>query len=188
VEAEALTMTKSEFARHLNRVNSYVTDLMKADRLVMTADGKRILVEASIDRIKATASMAHQGVADRHAAERQADDAAGDDAPEAAAQSPEQMKYQSSRAEREHWNAQAARRDYEVSMRHLLPAADVESAIAHAITQIRARLETMPDILAPQLAAEPDEAKCRTLLGDEIEHALTELARAFGNIAKAEGA
>ena len=67
-----------------------------------------------------------------------------------------------------------------------LPAADVESAIADAVTQIRARLEALPDILAPQLAAEPDEAKCRALLADEIEHALTELARAFGNVARAE--
>lgn len=180
-------MTKSEFARHLNRIPAYVTDLLKADRLVMAPDGKRILVDASIERIKATASMAHQGVADRHAAARAAADGAEDD-PEAlaAAPSPEQIKYQSSRAEREHWNAQAARRDYEVSMRHLLPAAEVETSIAHAVTQLRARLETLPDILAPQLAAEPDESKCRSLLADEIEHALTELARGFNTVAKAD--
>jgi len=184
---ETTEETMAAFAARLNNKPSYITSLKDQGRLVMTADGKRVMVLASIERIKATATPSHQAVADRHAAARQVVDAPDDEQePALPAASPEQMKYQSSRAEREHWNAQAARRDYEVSMRQLLPAADVESAIADAITQLRARLESLPDILAPQLSAEPNEAKCRSLLGDEIEHALQELARAFGAVAKSE--
>lgn len=183
---ETTEETFAAFAARLNYKPPYIYQLRDQGRLVMSDDGKRVRVLASMERIRATESMTHQGVADRHAATRQPAD--GDDEEEAApsAPSPEQRKYQTSRAEREHWAAQAARRDYELSMRQLLPAADVESAIADGVTQIRARLEALPDILAPQLAAEPDEAKCRALLADEIEHALTELARAFGNVARTE--
>ena len=187
---ETTEETLSAFAARLNYKPSYITSLKQQGRLVMSDDGKRVRVQASIARIKDTATPSHQAVADRHAAARGAapDVDAADDEPEALppAPSPEQAKYQSSRAEREHWNAQAARRDYELSMRQLLRADEVEGAIAGAVTQLRARLETLPDILAPQLAAEPDESKCRQLLADEIEHTLGELARAFGAIARAE--
>lgn len=176
----------SEFASLARFKPGYVTELRKAGRLVLTADGKRVRVAESLALIASTADPSRQAVADRHAAARQAAESPDDDQEPTPAPTPEQMKYQFSRAEREHWNAQAARRDYELSMRQLLPAAEVESAIADTVTQLRARLEALPDILAPQLAAEPDEAKCRTLLADEIEHALTELARGMGNIAKAE--
>lgn len=185
--AEPLTESLADFARRLNYKKSYITQLKQDGRLVLTTDGKRVVVDASIERIKATSALSHQSIADRHAAARSAPDAPEDELPApTTSPTPEQARYQTSRAEREHWAAQAARRDYELSMRQLLPAADVESAIADGVTQIRARLEALPDILAPQLAAEPDEAKCRALLADEIEHALTELARAFGNVAKAE--
>ncbi len=185
--AEPLTESLADFARRLNYKKSYITQLKQDGRLVLSADGKRVVVDASIERIKATAAMSHKPIADRHAAARSAADVPDEElAAPAAAQTPEQAKYQTSRAEREHWAAQAARRDYELSMRQLLPAAEVESAIADAVTQIRARLESLPDILAPQLAAEPDESKCRSMLADEIEHALTELARAFGAVAKSE--
>lgn len=187
---ETTEETLTAFAARLNYKPSYITSLKQQGRLVMTEDGKRVLVQASIARIKETATPSHQAVADRHAAARAAplptDDL--DDEPDTLPppSSPEQAKYQSSRAEREHWNAQAAKRDYELSMRQLLRADEVEGAIASAVTQLRARLETLPDILAPQLAAEPDESKCRTLLADEIEHTLGELARAFGTIVRGE--
>lgn len=185
--AEPLTESLADFARRLNYKKSYITQLKQDGRLVLTTDGKRVVVDASIERIKATQALSHQSIADRHAAARSAPDVPEDELPApTTSPTPEQARYQTSRAEREHWAAQAARRDYELSMRQLLPAADVESAIADAVTQLRARLEALPDILAPQLAAEPDEAKCRALLADEIEHALTELARAFGNVARTE--
>jgi hypothetical protein len=46
-------------------------------------------------------------------------------------------------------------------------------------TIIRNRLEAIPDILAPQLAAENDEQKIRIILIDQIEYLLGELSRAF---------
>lgn len=188
---ETTEETITAFAARLNNKPSYVCSLRDQGRLVMTADGKRVMVEASIALLRQTSDPSRQGVADRHAAARsespapEQDDDSGE-APQAPAATPEQRMFHQSRAQKEHWNALAAQRDYEVSMRQLLPAAEVDGAIADAVTQLRARLETLPDILAPQLAAEPDEAKCRALLADEIEHALQELARAFGAIAKAE--
>lgn len=189
--AEPVTESLADFARRLDYKKSYITKLKQDGRLVMAPDGKHVMVEASIALLRQTSDPSRQGVADRHAAARSEspapdqDDENGD-VPQAPVATPEQRMFHQSRAQKEHWNALAAQRDYEVSMRQLLPAAEVDGAIADAVTQLRARLETLPDILAPQLAAEPDEAKCRALLADEIEHALQELARAFGAIAKAE--
>lgn len=189
---ETTAETFAAFAARMNyKQPSYIYQLRDQGRLVMAPDGKRVMVEASIALLQQTRDPSRQGVADRHAAARNESPASDLDddsaeAPPAPTATPEQRMFHQSRAQKEHWNALAAQRDYEVSMRQLLPAAEVDGAIADAVTQLRARLETLPDILAPQLAAEPDEAKCRALLADEIEHALQELARAFGAIAKAE--
>ncbi len=181
----------ADFAKRLGFKTSYVHQLKKEGRLVMAEGGKLVDIERSKAQIAASRDPSKQGVADRHASARSETPLPGDDDEDAgesaqAVASPEQRKFHESRAQKEHWNALAAQRDYEVSMRALLPAAEVDGAIADAVTQLRARLEILPDILAPQLAAEPDEAKCRALLGDEIEHALQELARAFTAIVKVE--
>jgi hypothetical protein len=45
-------------------------------------------------------------------------------------------------------------------------------------------MERMVDVLAPQLAAQSDEGRCRQLLWDEVAHALEELSRAFRGTAR----
>lgn len=44
----------AEFARIINRTKGYVSQLKTGNRLVLTSDGKRVLVEESRARIKAT--------------------------------------------------------------------------------------------------------------------------------------
>lgn len=183
-------LSLSEFATLAGYKASYVTELRKSGRLVMTADGKRVRVAESLALIESTRDPSRQGVADRHAAARGASDAPapGDDTADAAdapedAPAPEARAYHSNRARREHWLALAAERDYRKSMGELLERAEVLPAIAEAVTQFRKHLEQLRDTLSPALAAEPTEAGCRKLLGDEIELALSELSRAFGAIA-----
>jgi hypothetical protein len=48
----------AEFAKLINKSKSYVSQLKSADRLVLTEDGKRVLVEESKTRIKATSDPA----------------------------------------------------------------------------------------------------------------------------------
>jgi hypothetical protein len=97
---------------------------------------------------------------------------------------PGSRDYQSSRARREHYQALEAQRAYEVAIGKLMDAGEVAAAVAGAAATLRTRLEGLPDILGPQLAAIHDEAQCRATLAEAIEHALEETARQFSNIAK----
>lgn len=187
-------LTRSEFATLAGYKPSYVTELAKSGRLVLTEDGRRVRVAESLALIEATRDPARQGVADRHAAARAASDAAGEgeataDAPDAPAgePAPESSAYHTNRAQREYWLAKAAERDYRKSTRELMERAEVLPMLAEAATQFRKHAEQLRDTLSPVLAAEPTEAGCRRILGDEIELMLTELARAFAAIAHAEG-
>lgn len=188
-KAPDLAETQSEFARRLGKRKSYISQLKSAGRLVMTEDGKRVVVQASIERIAATMDPSKAAVADRHAAARTAKAPPPiDDSESEEPRTPPPATdpaYQRNRAEREGWLALAAKRDYLESMRKLLPIVEVDHALQTAVAEFRARVERMPDVLAPQLAAESDEARCRTMLRDEVEQALTDLSRSFGLIAKA---
>jgi len=76
-----------------------------------------------------------------------------------------------------------AKISYEKEIGLLLVAHDVKMAVADGDALIRNRLEALPDILAPQLAAEKDEQRIRALLTDQIEFLLDELSRSFKSMA-----
>lgn len=187
------TVSLAGFARLLGVKPSAVTALKQAGRLVLTDDGKRVLVDASRQRLADTADPSKAGVVARHAAERAAK--AGQHAPEAPGADPEgegQAEevagegpgYQASRARREHYAALAAQRDYEVSIGKLVDASEVAAAVSQAATTLRTKLEALPDTLAPQLAALSDEAQVRATLAEAIEHTLEDLSRQFFAIAR----
>jgi hypothetical protein len=160
---------------------------------VLTADGKQVLVEASQARIAATRDPAKQAVADRHAAAREAAQAAGDgevaalgsDLPPLAGDEAEgdlSVRRAKTRAAIEEEALFKIRRENAVAAGQLLSAADVEAAVADAATTLRNRLETLADVLAPQVASVPDEARCRAIIADQVEHLLAELARQFAGV------
>lgn len=178
-------LSKSQFAARIGCQPSYVTALLKAGRLVMTEDGKRIRVAESIARIAATKDPAATQVATRHADARGTTLAApspaeaagqgtapppedGDDAP----QPTDTPAYQHWRARRERANALQQEAALGESTRALLQADIVASAVTAAITLLRNDLEAIPDRIAPQLAAETDEARINAMLREEVEGAL----------------
>lgn len=203
--ADTSDLSFKDFAARLGCKPSYVTQLRKDGRLVLTDDGKRVRVAESLERIQATRNPARADVGQRHAADRAAkaaaartdDDSAADDTddenasdepaglPPSAAAGADKIgnSYQAARAVKERYLAMSAKRDYEISIGNLLPAADVRHAIAAAVTTLRTDLENLPDSAAPVLAAEADEARVRLLLADEIEHILGNLAARFEKIA-----
>jgi hypothetical protein len=176
---------------------SYITQLKDDGRLVLTADGKRVCVDESLARIRATSDPAKTGVVARHATEREA--RAGDaatpasiEAP-AAAQlpidsddgAPEELDgFQYWRKRTEKAKALASERENAVADGRLLDAGQVTAAAAESITVLRSRFEGLPDVLGPQLAGVKDEAQARALLAEAIGHALDEAARQFSNLAK----
>lgn len=192
---EPETATFAGFARLLGVKPQAVTALRHAGRLVLTDDGKRVLVTASQQRMRDTADPSKVGVVARHAAERAAkaekaacpslsDKGEGDDDDDTADDIAINPDRYGSRAKREHYLALEAQRAYEVAIGKLMDASEVTAAVAHAATTLRNQLEGLPDVLGPQLAAITDEAQARATLAEAIEHALEETARQFSNIAK----
>lgn len=179
-----------EFARLARFKPSYVTQLRKEDRLVLTDNGRKVRVAESLARIRDTADPSKAGVAQRHAEKRGTSTAlatgAGDDGGDGDSVEPTIPGLQASRAKREKFLALAAERDYRKSMGELVEAGAIEHAVRDAGTTLRAQLERLPDVLAPQLTACRDEAQCRVLLADSIEHALAELERRLRQMAHTE--
>ena len=61
---------QSEFARQIGYDKSRITQLKRAGRIVMSADGRLVDVEASIARMAETADPGRMDVTERHAANR----------------------------------------------------------------------------------------------------------------------
>jgi hypothetical protein len=186
------TATFTRFANILECSKSYVTQLKADGRLVLTEDNQRVRVAESLERIRATADPAKAGVVARHAANRDAGAEQGTPAAQAPATGAEDDdegegggdRYQHWRARNERAKALAAERDNRVRDGELLEAGDVAATVTTAITVLRNRLEALADVLGPQLAAEGDEARCRALVAESVEHALEETARQFATLAK----
>ncbi len=175
------SLTQKQFAEHIGCRPSYVTKLKQDGRLVIGDDGL-VRVAESIARIEATRDPAKRAVADRHATERgaalQAPAGEGEKAPEdpATLANPD---YQAARAKREHFAAEREEMRYRQEAGELLVAVEVEGEVASILTELRTRLEALPDTLGPQLAPITDEQQVRTRLAEEIEMALGEVARRF---------
>ena len=187
------TMSFSEFAKHAGFKPSYVTQLRHEGRLVLTENGKRVLVNESLQRIQDTRDPARRDAVDRHAANRGAeiknptipstteDEEEDEESDNEGAPRGKRgtSAFQEARARRENFLALQAQRDYEVSMKQLLNAAEVEDAIASAVTAFRTTFENLPDRLAPTLVGLSDEHVIRSMLADEFELALNRLATEF---------
>lgn len=179
---------QSEFARIIGCGRSYVAALKKAGRLVMTDDGKLVDVEASEARIAATADPAKAPVAERHAGARAAAvdgqkplKTVPDDDSTIAAAAPD---YQRARARREEANACLAEIELACTLGKLMEASAVVAAIADAGTTLRSVLETLPAVLAPQLATLSDDHARQNLLDEHVGAAINELIDRLTGIQK----
>ena len=180
-------MSQADFARHIGKTPGYITQQKDAGRIVM--QGRMVNVEESVKLLDETRDPSKIGVVERHDREREQKQAsqpvsgtAGhllDDMTGKAGSA-----YQQARAMKEKYAAMQAKIAYEKEVGILLVAQDARLAVADGDAIIRNRLESLPDMLAPQLAAEMDEQKIRTLLMDHIEHLLSELSQSFYKLTK----
>lgn len=154
-------MSRSEFAVHIGVAKSYVTKLGHQGRLVMGQGENAHLVD-----VTATKALLVETTG----------------APERANEAAQSPVFSDAKDQREHYQAEMARLDYEERCGKLMPAEEVRAVVATAGTGLRARLEMLPDSLAPQLAAVQDEARVKALLAAEIESALAELSHQFGKL------
>lgn len=188
------------FADRLGYKPGYVTQLKQSGRLVLTEDGRRVRVAESLKLIAETRDPTKLGVRARHAAARDLGmSAASVDEPRMSGESdadtvdlpampadPLYLRRTKAQAEREEALARKALRDEQVEMGALLVKDEVQAVVADAVVQLRSRLELLPAVLSPQLAATDDEDAIRVKLRDGIEQAFEELARKFASIGRAE--
>ncbi|KAF1697978.1 hypothetical protein CSC62_07475 [Pseudoxanthomonas jiangsuensis] len=194
VEAAAdVVVTGKELAGLIGCRPSYIVELKRHGRVVPAPQGKGYLRAASLALYADTRDPAKAGVAARHAAVR-GEALAGadvdDDPPEGEAAAAEPQDSDARRkaralANKAETDAEMARLELDKVRGQLLPAAAVERLLAEAATGLRVALERIADTLAPQLAATTDEARCRQLVWDEINHGLEEASRGFRAAARA---
>lgn len=201
-EADDDLATFAEFAEIARVRRSYVTQLKQDDRLVLSDDGKRVRVKASLQLIEDTRDPSKAGVRARHQVERErvteprvenvpptapADSLRDDDEDDEPA-GRHGASFQASRAVRERYLAAAAKRDYDLSMGKLLDAAATLEAVAGAITMLRSRLSQIGATHAAELAIATDEGACQTIVEDAFEHAMSECERELLKVAQGKGA
>lgn len=173
------TMSRSEFAAHLGVRKSYITKLGHAGRLVLTDDGKQVIVDATKRRIAETRDPNRQDVVDRHA-ELRADPEPEDRAEDTPVPG-QRITHAEAKAAKEFYLSENARLDYEERCGRLVETAQVRSVAADAVATFRAAMEGMPAQLAPVLTGR-DEAQVQAMLAEHIEQALTELSKRLNRL------
>lgn len=177
------TVTPREFAQRLGYKPNYGNQLAKDGRLVFAPDGKRVLLDESIARFKATRDPSKQGVADRHAAGRalQVPDAVVEPPSIDANLDDEDLdaaplyNFHSSKAKREHWAAEREHAAFRKDAGELIEHSAHVAAMADIGATVRAKLEAWAGTLPPQLTGR-DEAAVRAILADQVELLLRDVA------------
>lgn len=189
------TASFSKFARLQSWSPSYVTKLKEAGRLVLTENGKRVRVEASLARIKETESGQPQHVASRRRQQERRNGATEPDVLSAdeTPSTPEGGVEEPIANSRAHWErreaaARAETREIELAKLKgdLVETAAVRAAGVESGTVLRAALENLPDQIAPMLAeGDPErEQRIRARLAEHIGLALTEIADKFKTLSE----
>lgn len=184
--------TQAEFAALMGWTPGRVSQLKKAGRLVLTADG-RVDVERSQALIQSTATPSKQGVAERHARERaglrgpglvRRDPPAHDPADDAdgslvVTESADQIALRRARAaaDREEELAALARMERLREEGRSLDRAAAERAMTDAATATRTALERLADKLALPLAAESDPNAVHALITAAVDEICDDLAQ-----------
>jgi hypothetical protein len=163
-------LNQAEFAKAISRTEPYVTELKKAGRLVYWDEEQTdIDPDASLKKIIATKDIARTSFNDGEATDKNML-ASG--------------AYAQARALKEKYNAMAAKRDYEISIGQLLHVDDVKMVIAQGDGIIRDRLESIPEVLAPQLALETDEVEIKYILQRAIDGVIASIGRTYKDLSK----
>ena len=200
--------TQAEFAAAQGWHRSTVTRLKQAGRLVM--QGRMVEVAASLARIEETGGMRFD-VAERHAANRaqpgtqlaqpEAEKTAqaplagagegtgsGDGAIAAPASGSGTGERRSdAQARKEAALADLAEMDVQQKRGNLIPKDDVDAALRSFATSVRARLDVLPDQLAPLLAPVADLDEIHALLAEHCRSILAAVADDMGRAAMAAG-
>ena len=160
-------LSKSAFAARIGRAPSYITWLKNNNRLVLSADGKQVDVQASEALIRDTADPSKAAVAERHQQDRIQRDVYGQLStsveptctaapPPANTPAGQLPDFQKARALREHNLAQLAEIELHKAKGSLVALPAVKLGAYNAGRLLRDQLFGMPPQLAPELAVMSD--------------------------------
>lgn len=186
------TATFAEFSALAGYKQSYVRQLRKEGRLVLTEDGKAVRVAESMQRIAATRDPSKAGVVERHAAARSAAAAVDGDGTHDDLETEAEPPIYGSHAERRakaladdaEESARRKRRENEIEEGRLLMREQIEPAVSLAFSRLRQALESTAHELSPELAAIDDEDRVRAVLLDRYERLLGNLSRELAAMAQ----
>jgi len=175
---EMQNCNQSEFARMNGWARSYVTELKKAGRLVMTEDGK-VDIEASLIRIDETADPNRRDVKERHAEARSDPKAATQKKPNGqkkVAEDQERITFADGKAKEQHYRALQAELDYNKTIGELVGRAEMKSAVADMVMAFRQEAENLPHRISADLVGK-DVNDIRAILKRSIHDMLANLQR-----------
>jgi len=189
-------MSFAEFARHAGFKPSYVTQLKREGRLVLSDDGKAVKAAESLARIQETRDPSKAAVAARHAAARASAAQAVADAPPASAPpSPEdddldaglqvRHDYQAARAKREHLSAETAELEYRKLCGELIEVSALQPVLAGAAATLCASLDRIEHDIVPVLVGLDEEAM-RLQVREYIDQIRADLAEGFAKMGRGE--
>lgn len=207
-------VSKKDFAELYGCGKSYVSQLVKDGRLVLTDDGRQVEVEKSFELLGVTSDPSKAGVRERWAAYRAGSEAPGtataaamlpaapaapveagqltlDDQPAAAvpsapAEAPRSTAYHDARTMREQAQAQMAQIELGKQLGTVLDAETTLRAVMDAHVAARAEIMKMPDRLAQLVAAQSNPRACFELIRAECERACQRMVEAARGLANAE--
>ena len=186
--AEQRLMTQSDFAKLMGWNKSTVTRAKQGGRIVMASG--LVDVEASRARLEATGGMRFD-VAARHGRERAAKTAAGGPqevgaggtvgegaktAPAAGGTPWRDENRADAQARKESAAADLLEIELAQKRGQVIPKDDVDQALKTFAASTRARLDTLPDQLAPLLAPVGDLGEIHALLAEHLRLALAGIA------------
>lgn len=185
--ATATTMTLSAFNAHMGWKGRYVYELKKAGRLVMSEDGKHVLVAESIARVEATRDPSRAGVAQRHADNRgyfvscerlQSNESMEKNSKNEIVESVGSYQFQEAKAKREHYAALREEAAYRKEAGELMPSSEVIGIFSDAAAKLAGILDAVPATVGPLLAGLGQEDILR-ILTEQMDVARAEMAGAL---------
>lgn len=187
-------MSKSDFARKIDRSHQYVSSLIKKGLVVLTKEGGRemVEVEASLAKIAANADPANNPATTMPRADgrnktsvgmalRQGDGMTTEPDP-SPTQSSTTMQYQKSRAVKESYAARLRKVEFEEKMGTIVHREGIEKASFGVARILREKLKAVPNRLAPKVTVVTDQKENFIILQEEMENVIREIQAAIAEI------
>ncbi len=185
-------LSKSDFARKIDRSHQYVSSLIKKGMIVLVKENGRemVEVEASLAKIAAHADPANNpattmprtdgrnkasvGMATRQA-EHSTEQEAGHGTNSA-------VQYQKSRAVKESYTARLRKVEFEEKMGTIVRKEGVEKAAFGISRILREKLKALPNRLAPKVTVVTEQKENFIILTEEMEGVIHEIQSAIAEI------